>query len=71
MSSAPTQPVEKSFMSEIAAFRELYGGPLTPPIVSPEQKAAMAHNMRVNLHRYGDPMGYMFDYEDEASSEDE
>ncbi len=63
--------VENSPADEVIALMRQYNCSLTPPTISAEQKAAMAHNMWINLHRYEDPMDYMFEYSNELSSSED
>ncbi len=47
------------------------GIPLTIPEVSEANLKAMAHNAWINLHRYGDPWGYLDESDEMYSSSDD
>ena len=41
------------------------------PEPSKETLDAMEYNRKLNIEKYGDPLGYLFDYDNEYSIEDE
>ena len=65
------QTVEKGPVNDLFTLLNQLRGPVVLPVTTPEQKAAMAHNRWINLHRYENPMDYMFDYDDSSSSSED
>jgi len=67
--------VNISSVQEVHDFRmELarkLGIPLTIPEISEANRKAMAHNAWINLHRYGDPWGYLDDSDEMYPSSDD
>lgn len=57
-------------VDELDAIRVRLGITQPLPALSKEHLEAVEHNRKINIERYGDPMGYLFDYSDEDDDKD-